>query len=102
MWSSSIVLLECCAWVSVTLTPSTSTVPPLFGSRILSSATASFIQTSQSASSTGATTMQSNFCTRSRVFPTWSSWPCVIAITSIRSGSFSLSGIFGFVTQGST
>ena len=34
MWSSSIVLLEWLASVNVTLTPSTSTVPPLFGSRI--------------------------------------------------------------------
>ena len=49
MWSSSIVLLECWACVSVTLTPSRSTVPPLFGSRMLSSETAFFIQTSQSA-----------------------------------------------------
>jgi hypothetical protein len=102
MWSSSIVPLECCACVSVTLTPPRSTVPPLFGSRILSSGTTFFIQVSQSASSTGATTMGLCFSTRSNVFPTWSSWPWVIAMTSTRSGSFSLSGIFGFVSQGST
>jgi hypothetical protein len=69
---------------------------------MLSSDTAFFIQTSQSASSTGATTIGLCFSTRSMVLPTWSSWPCVIAMASTRSGSFSSSGHFGFVSQGST
>ena len=38
----------------------------------------------------------------STVSPTWSPCPCVIAIRSIRSGSFSESGHFGLPSQGST
>jgi len=34
--------------------------------------------------------------------PTWSEWPCVTAITSQRSGSFSVSGHFGLSSHGST
>ena len=84
----SSVLDEWKAFVIVNLTPSTSTVPPLFGSCV--SATPWF--ESQPASSTGATTGHECFFARSTASPTWSPCPCVIAITSTRSGVTLLGG----------
>ena len=87
------VELEWNAFVSVNLTPSTSTVPPLFGFRSFSSSTPCL--PSQPASSTCATTVAPCFFARSTVSPTWSPWPCVSAMMSTRSGAFSVSGHFG-------
>ena len=81
---ASLFELEWCAFVSVNLTPAASTVPPLFGSRTFSTPC---LPCSQSAISTGAMTVQPCFFASSTVSPRWSPWPCVSAITSIRSGS---------------
>ncbi len=82
--------------------PSQRHVPPLFGS-LPSAPFTSFLKTSQSLSSTGARTWQPKRSCNSIVEPTWSPWPCVSAIRSTRSGSFSFSGHFGLPSRnGST
>ena len=81
-------------------TPPVSTVPPLFGPGI--SPTFAPWLPSQPFSSTIATMSGENCFESSTVSPTWSPWPCVSAITSTRSGSFSESGHFGFESHGST
>src|SRR5438445_6589568 len=100
-YSPASLELEWNAFTSLNLRPSTSTVPPLFGPGRPSSLAP--FPCSQPLSSTIATTaLGSNFLVSSTVSPTWSEWPCVSAITSIRSGSFSESGHFGLPSHGST
>src|SRR4029077_10365743 len=81
------------AFVSVNLTPSTSTVPPLLGPGSFESSTP--WPASHPLSSTIATTGQPCFLASSTVSPTWSPWPCVTAIASTRSGIVSSSGHVG-------
>ena len=93
--------LEWNAFVSVNLIPSTSTVPPLFGPGM--SSVCAPCPLSQPFSSTSATIGTGpSFLLSSTVEPVWSECPCVTAITSQRSGSFSESGHFGLSNQGST
>ena len=93
--------LEWKAFVERELDPAASTVPPLFEPGACFSTGAPWAA-SQPFSSTMRDDLGPNFFASSTVSPTWSPWPCVSAITSTRSGSFSDSGHFGFPSQGST
>src|SRR5215218_271491 len=92
--------LEWTACVIENLIPSISTVPPLFMPSCPASGNPS--PSSQLASSIIATSFGENRLPRSTAPPMWSPWPWVSAITSMRSGSASLSGHFGFASHGST
>ena len=93
--------LEWNAFVSVNLMPSTATVPPLFGPG--TSSVCAPCPLSQPFSSTIATIgIEPSFSVIATTEPRWSEWPCVTAITSQRSGSFSFAGHFGLSNHGST
>ena len=87
--------------MSVNLTPSTSTVPPLFEpGRSSVWAPCPFSQPFSSIMATIG--IGPSFSVIATTEPTWSEWPCVTAITSQRSGSFSFAGHFGLSSHGST
>src|SRR5713226_2352290 len=97
---SSVMPHECSAWTSVTLMPSTSSVPPWLPAMMLSPSIP--FEASHAPVSWFVTILGFVLRAISSASWMWSKWPCVMSITSRLSIVFSFSGAAGlFMTQGS-